>query len=78
MHNKARKQLKKQLLLSNATLGKLCYNRRPLGSVGRMPDYRAGGRGRPRHKYPEKCSKNLSGNFQFFPLKSLQKSLNIP
>ena len=22
---------------------------------------------RPRHKYPEKCSKNLSGNSQFFP-----------
>jgi len=27
--------------------------------------------GRPRQKYPEKCSKNLSGNSQFF-------SLNIP
>ena len=24
-------------------------------------------RARPRHKYPEKCSKNLSGNSQFFP-----------
>ena len=22
---------------------------------------------RPRHKYPEKCSKNLSGNSQIFP-----------
>ena len=28
-------------------------------------------RDRTRNEYPKKCSKNLSGNSQFFPLKSL-------